>query len=175
MKKAILAALLFVTTFTYGQVDTIFLHNSKTVGGSVVKLSEFTVIFKYVNEDAEQTVSKYAVEKIIYGKSGRTENVSSKIDILSEEDWDKVMVLEDNAATAGLTKVGEIRGKTSLINYRTAAGSDKKSEEKLKKEAAKQGCQFVLITSDKDAGLQANGSRGLGATQSIKKGIGYKY
>ena len=31
------------------------------------------------------------------------------------------------------------------------------------------------MTSDKDAGLQSNGSRGLGGTQSAKKGIAYKY
>jgi hypothetical protein len=175
--KKILLALFLLTYFSvaYGQTDKITLHSGKIIDGNVVKVSDFTVTYKYANEDAEQTISKYAVAKIVFGKSGREEIVSAKIVINGEDDWKNVMMLEDNSATAGLTKVGEIRGKTSLINYRTAAGSDKKAEEKLKKAAAKDGCQFILLTSDKDAGLQASGSRGLGATQSIKKGIGYKY
>ncbi len=175
MKAFLLALAVSISTWAFSQSDKLYLHNGKTVEGTVVRNSEFTVIYKYVNEDAEQTISKYAVDKIIYGKSGRTETVSPKININSEDDWANVMILEDNAASAGLTKIGEIRGKTSLINYRTAAGSDKKAEEKLKKEAAKQGCQFVILTSDKDAGLQSNGSRNWGGVQSIKKGIGYKY
>jgi sRNA-binding regulator protein Hfq len=175
MKTFLVALAISISTMAFSQADKLYLHNGKTVEGSVVRNTEFTVIYKYVNEDAEQTISKYAVEKIVYGKSGRTETVSPKITINSEDDWANVMILEDNAASAGLTKIGEIRGKTSLINYRTAAGSDKKAEEKLKKEAAKQGCQFVIMTSDKDAGLQSNGSRSWGGIQSIKKGIGYKY
>ena len=139
MKKVLLSlafmCVFFITAF--GQADKITLNNGKTVEGSIVKVTEFTVIFKYVNEDAEQTVSKYLVEKIVYGKSGRVENLSPKIVISSEDDWEKVIILEDNSATAGLTKVGEIKGKTSLINYRTASGNDRKAEEKLKKEAAK--------------------------------------
>lgn len=176
MKSFFLAALSFcISTWAFSQSDKLFLHNGKTIDGNVVRNTEFTVVYKYVNEDAEQTISKYAVDKIVYGKSGRTETVTPKITINSENDWANVMILEDNSASAGLTKVGELRGKTSLINYRTAAGSDKKAEEKLKKEAAKQGCQFVIMTSDKDAGLQSNGSRSWGGIQSIKKGLGYKY
>lgn len=177
MKKVFLslAFMCAMIISVFGQADKITLNNGKTVDGSIVRVTEFTVIFKYINEDAEQTVSKYLVEKIVYGKSGRIENLSPKIVVASEDDWEKVIILEDNAATAGLTKVGEIKGKTSLINYRTASGNDRKAEEKLKKEAAKIGCQFILMTSDKDAGLQSNGSRGLGGTQSAKKGIAYKY
>jgi sRNA-binding regulator protein Hfq len=175
MKSLLLTLFVCLSIVGFSQADKLYLHNGKTVEGSVVRNSEFTVIYKYVNEDAEQTISKYAVDKIVYGKSGRTEILSPKINVRSEDDWSSVMILEDNAASAGLTKIGEVRGKTSLINYRTAAGSDKKAEEKLKREAAKQGCHFVILTSDKDAGMQSNGSRNWGGVQSMKKGIGYKY
>ena len=59
MKKVLLSlafmCVFFITAF--GQADKITLNNGKTVEGSIVKVTEFTVIFKYVNEDAEQTVS----------------------------------------------------------------------------------------------------------------------
>ena len=37
-------------------------------------------------------------------------------------------MLVDKSEAAGLTKAEEVKGKTSLINYRTAAGSNAKAE-----------------------------------------------
>jgi len=71
MKKLFFMALLFVTAVATAQVDKIYKHNGEVVEGKVVKLEEYTVIFKYDGEDAENTIGKYAVEKIVYGKTGR--------------------------------------------------------------------------------------------------------
>lgn len=43
--------------------DKLFLHSGKTIDGKVVKVEEFTIVYKYEGEDAEQTVGKKAVEK----------------------------------------------------------------------------------------------------------------
>lgn len=174
--RTLLVAILMITGFAASaQNDKIYLHNGKTVEGSIVRVAEFTIIFKYANEDAEQTVGKYSVAKIVYGKSNREEEISEKIKVNSKEDWAQVVILEDKSQVAGLTKVDEIKGKTSFINYRTAAGSDKKSQQRLKEEAAAMGCAFILLTSDKDANLNGNNGVSLGSTQSIKKGVAYKY
>lgn len=176
MKKLLFILLSLVSVSVFAQNDKIYMHNGKTIEGTVVRVAEFTVVFKYANEDAEQTVGKYAVEKIIYGKSGREEQVSDKIVVNSKDDWEKVVVLEDKSQVAGLVKIEEVRGKTAFINYRTAAGSDKKAQQKLKEEAAAKGCQFILMTSDKDLNLTgSNSSASLGSTQSVKKGVAYKY
>jgi len=174
MKKIILV---FAMVFSFGianaQVDQLFKHNGEIVKGKVVKLEEYTIVFKYDGEDAENTVSKYAVEKIIYGKTSRVEEVTDKITVNGEDDWEKVVVLEDKAYIAGLKKVEEVRGKTGLINYQTGNSGDKKAEMKLKKAAALIGCSFILMTSDK-ATVGANSNQ-LGGSQVIKKGIAYKY
>ena len=155
------------------QVDLITKHNGETVKGKVIKLDEFTVIYKYDGEDAENTMSKYAIEKIVYGKSGRVEEVTAKIDLAGEADWEKVVILEDKSSISGLIKGGEVRGKTGLINYHTGNTADKKAEMKLKKEAAAAGYPFILMTADKTTvGASSNQ---LGGSQAIKKGIGYKY
>ena len=155
------------------QVDEITKHNGEVVKGKVIKLEEYTIIFKYDGEDAENTISKYAVEKIVYGKSGRVEEVTEKITIDGEKDWEKVVILEDKAYIAGLKKGEEVRGKTGLINFQTGNTGDKKAEKKLKIEAAKMGCPFILQTADKSTvGASSNS---LGGSQVIKKGIGYKY
>jgi sRNA-binding regulator protein Hfq len=173
MKKFLLLAVAFLGFAANAQVDKIYKHNGEVVDGKVVKLEEFTVIFKYDGEDAENTIGKYAIEKIVYGKTGRVEEVTEKIVINGEADWEKVVILEDKAYIAGLKKVDEVRGKTGLINYHTGNTGDKKAEKKLKIEAAKMGCPFILQTADKST-VGAN-SNSLGGSQVIKKGIGYKY
>ncbi len=174
MKKIILLLVLtFGLNVSYAQVDVITKHNGETVNGKVVKLEEFTIVFKYDGEDAENTISKYAVEKIVYGKSGRVEEITEKIVINSEEDWEKVVILEDKAYITGLKKGEEVRGKTGLINYHTGNTGDKKAEKKLKMAAAAIGCPFILQTADKTTvGASSNS---LGGSQAIKKGVGYKY
>ncbi|MFD2908195.1 hypothetical protein ACFSX9_05550 [Flavobacterium ardleyense] len=173
MKKILLLAIFFVGMAMNAQVDKIYKHNGEIVDGKVIKLEEYTIIFKYDGEDAENTISKYAVEKVVYGKSGRVEDVTEKITISGEADWEKVVILEDKGYIAGLKKDGEVRGKTGMINYHTGNTGDKKAEKKLKMEAAKMGCPFILQTADKSTvGASSNG---LGGSQAIKKGIAYKY
>lgn len=173
MKKVIFLALLFVSAIVSAQADKIFKHNGEVVEGKVVKLEEYTIIFKYDGEDAENTVGKYAVEKIVYGKTGRVEQITEKIIINGEADWEKVVILEDKAYIAGLKKAGEVRGKTGLINFQTGNTGDKKAAKKLKMDAANLGCPFVLMTSDKTT-VGAN-SNALGGSQAIKTGVAYKY
>ncbi|WP_333808851.1 hypothetical protein [Flavobacterium sp.] len=173
MKNFLLLAVAFIGFAANAQVDKIYKHSGEVVNGKVVKLEEYTIVFKYDGEDAENTVSKYAVEKIVYGKTGRVEEVTEKIVVNGEADWEKVVILEDKAYIAGLKKGDEVRGKTGLINYHTGNTGDKKAEKKLKMAAAAMGCPFILQTADK-ATVGAS-SNSLGGSQVIKKGIGYKY
>ncbi|WP_445717720.1 hypothetical protein [Flavobacterium sp.] len=173
MKKFLLLAVAFLGFAANAQVDKIYKHNGEVVEGKVIRLEEYTIVFKYDGEDAENTFGKYAIEKIVYGKTGRVEEVTEKIVINGEADWEKVVILEDKAYIAGLKKVDEVRGKTGLINYHTGNTGDKKAEKKLKIQAAKMGCPFILQTADKSTvGASSNS---LGGSQVIKKGIGYKY
>ena len=173
MKKFLLLAVAFLGFAANAQVDKIYKHNGEVVEGKVIKLEEYTIIFKYDGEDAENTISKYAVEKIVYGKSGRVEEVTEKIVVSTEDDWEKVIILEEKGYISGLKKVVEVRGKTGLINYHTGNTGDIKAQVKLKKAAAVAGCPFILMTSDKST--TGNNSNQLGGTQAIKTGIGYKY
>ena len=173
MKKFLFLVVGLIGFLASAQADKIYKHNGEVIDGKVVKLEEFTIIFKYDGEDAENTLSKYAIEKIVYGKSGRVEEVTEKIVVKTEDDWEKVVILEDKAFIAGLKKGDEVRGKTGLINYHTGNTGDKKAEKKLKMAAAAMGCPFILQTADKST-VGAN-SNSLGGSQVIKKGIGYKY
>lgn len=173
MKNIILLMLLMPSTLIFAQTDKIFKHSGETVDGKVLRLDEYVVVFKYDGEDAENSIGKYAIEKVVYGKSGRVEEISEKIQVSSEKDWEKVVILEEKSYIAGLKKVEEVRGKTGLVNFQTGNTGDKKAEKKLKMEAAKIGCPFILLTADKSTvGASSNG---LGGSQNIKKGVAYKY
>ena len=167
MKKFSLSLIaLFVTLITFGQNDKMFKHNGEKIEVKITKVGEFTISYTYPNEQAEQTIGKYAVAKIEYA-SGRKETISEKIVISGKEDWEKVVILEELSATVGLKKQGEIRGKTGgMYSFRTSGNADKKSMERLKKEAAEVGAPFVFISSEKEARF---------STQSIKRGFAYSY
>jgi len=174
MKKILLLVLFAVgLNVANAQTDKIYKHSGEIVDGKVIRLDEYTIIFKYDGEDAENTIGKYAVEKIVYGKTKRQEDVTEKIVINGEGDWEKVVILEDKGYIAGLKKVGEVRGKTGLINFQTGNTGDKKAAKKLKMDAAKMGCPFVLQIADKTTvGASSNS---IGGSQAIKTGVAYKY
>jgi hypothetical protein len=164
-KPLMLLAALFITVLTFGQ-DKMFKHSGEKLDVKIVKVGEWAITYTYANETAEQTISKYAIGKIEYA-SGRKEEITEKIVIGSKDDWEKVIILEDADASVGLKRQGEIKGKTSgMLSYRTSGNADKKSMERLKKEAAELGAPFVLLMSEKDSRW---------STQSIKKGFAYSY
>jgi hypothetical protein len=174
MKKIILAlAFILGIAQANAQVDVITKHSGEVVNGKVVRVEEYVIVFKYDGEDAENSIGKYAIEKVVYGKSGRVEEVTEKITINGEADWEKVVVLEEKSYIAGLKKSGEVRGKTGLINFQTGNTGDKKAQKKLKMDAAKLGCPFVLMVADKTT-VGAN-SNAIGGSQAIKTGVAYKY
>lgn len=164
-KSTLLLVAVLATVVTFGQ-DKLYKHSGEKLDVKITKVGEFSISFTYPNETAEQTVGKYAVAKIEYA-SGRKEDITEKIVVSSKEDWEKVIILEDVAATVGLKRQGEIRGKTAgMYNFNTAGASDKKATKKLKMEAAELGAPFILMQSEKDSRW---------STQSIKKGFAYSY
>lgn len=177
MKKFNLVLLFTLfSTAIFAQVDEITKHSGEIVKGKVVRIDEYVVVYKYDGEDSENSIGKYAVGKIVYGKSGRVEEITEKIVVNGEADWEKVVILEDKSYISGLKKVGEIKGKTGFISFHTGNTADSKATKKLKIEAAKTGCPFVLMTADKDINSSGgNAGPSFGAIQSIRKGIGYKY
>lgn len=172
MKKQFFAFMALLMPFFAGAQDVIKKHSGETVNGKVVSVDEYTISFIYEGEESRNTLSKYAVEKITY-KSGRVEEMSERINVRDEDDWEKVVIIEDKSYIAGLKKVDEIRGKTSFINLQTGNTGDKKAEKKLKMAAAALHCPFILLTADKTT-VGANSNQ-LGGTQTIKKGVAYKY
>ena len=163
----IASLLVCMSSSAQGNVDKLFKHSGETLNVKIIKVAEFTVVYKYPGEDAEQTISKNAVAKITYG-SGRSEEISEKVVVSDKNDWEKVQILTDKVQVVGLKKGEDVRGKTSgFLSYNTAGSADKKATRKLKEAAAEMGAPFILLTGDK--------SDGYGIKQSMKNGTAYTY
>jgi hypothetical protein len=171
-KLTLIIILHFSISFLNAQSDTLFFHNGQTIAGTVVRIAEYTVTYRYIGEEAEKVAGKYAIEKIHY-KSGRFETVSKKIEISGEEDWEKVILVDDKSQITALTRIAYITGNTAFINLHTAHTGDKKALIKLQKEAAKLKCAFILLTFDRET--KYLGLQGWGATQNKKGGVVFCY
>ncbi len=75
----------------YAAVDKIYEHSGQVIDVKIIKVGESTLSYKYPGEDAEQTIGKLAVEKIVYS-SGRTEQVSDKVEIGGKSDRAKFFI-----------------------------------------------------------------------------------
>ena len=153
-----------MSTYSFSQTDKIYKHTGEIIKGKITKVSEFTIEYSYEDEEAVQSISKYAVDKVFYGKSTRIEDISEKIEVEDKDDWRNVLILEDKALVAGLKKMENLKAKTGWINLRTGNGKDEKAEKRLKKQAAEEKCTFILLVSDKTVGVSAK-----------KTGSCYKY
>jgi len=174
MKKVFLSllSLILVASSSFAQTsatptDKMYKHSGDVLDIKVIKVGETTITYKYPGEDAEQTIGKLAVNKIVYA-SGRTEEVTDKVVIGGKDDWEKVQIVTDPSNVLGLKKGDEVRGKTSgMFTYNSAGSADKKATKKIREAAAEAGAPFILLTSDK--------SDGFGVKQSIKNGVLYSY
>ena len=170
MKKIIFAAVLNLVAFvSFSQAtDKLTKHSGEVLDVKVIKVGETTIAYKYPGEDAEQTIGKLAVSTIVYGASGRKEQISEKIVISSKDDWEKVEILTDKNQVLGLKKMEDVRGKTSgFLTYHSAGSADKKADKKIREAAAEIGAPFILLTSDKSDNYKVK--------QSIKDGVAYSY
>lgn len=170
MKRIFLSLAASLIAFVAMSQDKMHKHDGEKADVKIVKVGEYTIIYKYPGEDAEQTIGKLAVNKIVYA-SGRSEDISDKIVVNGKDDWENVQIIEDKSQVIGLKKKDEIRGKTAgFMNYHSAGTADKKATKKLKEAAAEMGAPFVLMTSDNDARVGTGGTN-----QGLKKGFAYSY
>ena len=152
MKKTILLfTLVFGFNLVSAQSDVITKQIGEVLKGKILKVYENTIVFTYEGQDTEYTIGKYAVAKIVYGKTGREEKTSNKIVVAGENDWSKVIIVENIDYTAGLEKGKEIGIASNLIIGDSAANK------KLQMQAAKLGYPFVLISTDKASNRTAIG------------------
>jgi hypothetical protein len=172
MQKALVVIIItLISSFAYSQ-DKILTHRGDSIMCKVTEILENSIKYKYQGEDIMNSISKNIVSEIIFS-NGRVQKISDKIIINSELDWEKVIITSNNSDVDDLKRVGEMMAKASSGWSTTNQGKmEKLAMDKLKKEAAIQGCHIVLLLTTTGKGGHAGMSGGAKASVT---GVGYKY
>jgi hypothetical protein len=143
MRKIIFLTLaMIIGYFVNGQdlkkTDTILKLSNESIICNVTNVSELEITYSYVGETMTNTISKKQVKEIRFG-SGRVQKISEVVKINGEEDWEKVQLTTIQSDVLGLTKKGEVKGKSMGTAMANMSKVKTRAEEQLKKEAAKLG------------------------------------
>ena len=174
MKKIILLACVLFISIAVKAQDQVTLHNGSTIEGKVVNTDGAVITFVYKGEEIAQRISKIAINSIKFS-SGRKQVITEKINLEGKDGFQKVILTKNPDDVEGLTRIGEVKGKTAFISYRSGANADKKSEERLKEDCYKLGGVVILVTEDKDYAVGKTYQKGLGSSQTRMVGVAYKY
>ena len=151
MKNKILLLIAFslLLCFSVKSQDILYYHNGDSVIVTILKTTPETVEFKYPEEEVTNVEYKNSLIKIKY-KSGRIELCKPKsgiIEIKGIEDWEKVILTNNPDDVKGLTKIGEVAGRSGVGGLAAKSGYTI-ARKKIKKEAAKLKASIVLIQKD---------------------------
>jgi hypothetical protein len=172
MRKTILTlTIALISVFAYSQ-DKIYTHKGDSIVCKVTEMGEKTIKYKYEGEELTNSITKNLVSQVKFA-NGRTQKVSDKVVVASVLDWEKVIITNVESDVEGLTRVGEMMAKASSGWSTTNQGKmEKKAMDKLKKDAAAQGCHIVLLLTTTGKGGHYGVS---GGTKASVTGVAYKY
>ncbi len=160
MKQIILLAIFFSNFLMFSQ-DIVIKRNGDTLKVNITKSTPDIIEFTYPNESIINSEYKNSIEKIIYA-SGRIEICSQakKLAVVKGvEDWEKVEITTNPEDVKGMTKLGEVVGKSYWGGIAAQGLGDKKAREWIKKDAAKMGASIVFLQekADKFGGVKLVG------------------
>jgi hypothetical protein len=172
LRTIMLLGLMMLGFESYCQMDTLFFHNGKVEEAVVKKIKESTISFTYKNEQAERSVSSYAIERIKFA-SGREEFFSQKIEVPNDSSWTNIVILNSKEEAEGLTKLSILSAHTAFINLHTSHTGQVKARQKILKSAAQKKANFLLITNEEETVYMTFKFWGL--SQHKIRGIAYSY
>ncbi len=144
--------MLLISSNLYSQ-DKIVKRNGDTLFVAIKKSTPEIVEFTYPNELTVNSEYKNALSQIIYS-SGRIENCNASTSLATvngPDDWEKVVITTNSDDVRGLTKLGEVVGKSGWGGTMAQGMGDKDARKKLKKSAAKLGASIVLLQDKPDS------------------------
>jgi hypothetical protein len=172
MRKTILTLTVALLSILAYSQDKIYTHKGDTIVCKVTEVGENTIKYKYEEEELTNSITKNLVSQVKFA-NGRTQKVSDKVVVTSELDWEKVIITNVDSDVEGLTRVGEMMAKASSGWSTTNQGKmEQKAMDKLKKDAASQGCHIILLLTTTGKGGHSGIS---GGTKSSVTGVAYKY
>ena len=147
MKRLIYVLFLFFSLQCAAQDEVVF-HNGNIAKGKVSEVTDQYIKFCYEGEDVTNIIGRAAISEVRFS-SGRVQQMSQKIYVESEKDWEKVRIVNDKNEVLGLKSLGQVEKHSSgTWSFSITAGHfSEKTMKKIRKEAAARGGCIVLILS----------------------------
>ena len=180
MKKAVSTIVVFFVALLWGyaqekKVDKLILLEDDEKEVFVTKITETEITYTFPDESLENVISKVKVKRIEFG-SGRVQEITEKIEINSEDDWEKVIITNIPDDVKGLRRIGEVQSRAGGIGFAKATDVDIKATEKIKRQAVSLGAHTILILTKTVKGIEPNASgTGFDAAKAIITGVAYGY
>jgi hypothetical protein len=169
MRILIIFFALFTSFSAFGQ-DVIYCHSGKQLRVKVAQVGENSISYLFSGESVVNTIGRAAVSRIQF-ESGRIEEISETISISGNDGWENVIITNNPNEIVGLKRLGEIKAKAGgYWSLRSTKGSDRKSTERIKREAAELGGHVVYLQQHETKGraLYSN-------PESFQSGVAYGY
>jgi hypothetical protein len=169
MKRILILIILTILFNSIHAQDKIVKLNGDTITCRVSEITDDNIKYRYEGEDVLNNISKNIVKQIVFN-SGRVQEFSKRIIINGVDDWQKVQITNLESDIEGLTKHKILTKKAKGTTFTSQGKVERRVMDKIKKEAAANGCHIVLI-------LTTTGKSGTpysSASSSISV-IAYKY
>lgn len=170
MKNVLLIIIALFITHQFIAQDKIIKLTGESISCKVIEITNNVIRYQSIVEDVIRNFKKEKIEKIIF-ESGDVEEISSRVEIRSEEDWAKVTITNFESDVNGYFRGKEMSAKTSSISVNKSI-LKKRTFNELKRMAASNGYHMVLIVSQESRDVFKCGRHG-GKASAI--GVGYSY
>ncbi|MCX8492376.1 MAG: hypothetical protein ORN54_15065 [Cyclobacteriaceae bacterium] len=149
MRKIALIPFLLLASIVYSQ-DFIITHKGESIKCNVTELTETAIKYKYEGEQVVNSISKNAVGEIKFA-SGRVQKITDKVNVNSEADWERVQITQSEDDVEGLVRKKELLAKANAgTAFSKSTKVEQRAIDKLKKEAAANGCHIILLSKSSD-------------------------
>ncbi|MBU0942806.1 MAG: hypothetical protein KKD36_15395 [Bacteroidetes bacterium] len=155
MKILFLSLSLFLGCNAFSQTHQLVQHDGSIQEVNFIKQEQNLVIYSHPESQEQKSISVHAVAVVKDLKSSEKQNISTKNQINSKEDYLKVVILNDKDEAAGLKVAEEFKGQLNKTKGISVWEQLENTKRALKYRAAEKGYPFVAITKKSNGNYEA--------------------
>lgn len=155
MKIIILSLSLFIGCNAFAQTHQLVQHDGMVKDVNFIKQEQNLLFYSNPESQEQKSVSINAVALVKDLKSSEKQNISTKNQINSKDDYLKVIVLENQEQAAGLKVVEQFEGQLNKAKGISVWEQYDNTKRAVKYRAAEKGYPFVFIVKKSNGSYQA--------------------
>lgn len=155
MKIIILSLSLFIGCNAFAQTHQLVQHDGMVKDVNFIKQEQNLLFYSNPESQEQKSISINAVAVVKNLKSSEKQNISTKNQINSKDDYLKVVVLEKQEQAAGLKVVEQFEGQLNKAKGISVWEQYDNTKRAVKYRAAEKGYPFVFIVKKGNGSYQA--------------------